>query len=340
MPKAKKKILILTHTIENDCVDIVSRFLKEKGAEVYRFDTDLFPLKSNIYGSFSAAGYQYHLKTPDFEIDLGKVDSMWYRRMSLGGQLQNSMPHDMIKPTIDESHASIWGVLDAIPAFKCDTYMKHRIANNKFTQLRLAKSLGLNIPSTIVTNQSSYLKEFFKKHNEDIIMKMHHSFAIYDELGRENVVFTNKFPKDQLDDTIGLQMCPLTFQENLIKKREYRITVVGDKIFSAAVDSQVLENAKLDWRKEGVALLNNWYPQDISSKLKTQILKLMDLYQLNYGAFDFIETHDGKLHFLEVNSGGEFMWLDLIFENKISEAVADLLIGNAPRREKLFPLFQ
>ena len=100
-----------------------------------------------------------------------------------------------------------------------------------------------------------------------------------------------------------------------------------------------MEKAQYDWRKEGEALLFDWYEYDIPTKLKKQILKLMDLYQLNYGAMDFIETPDGKLHFLEVNSGGEYMWLDLLFKGKISEAIANVLIGNVKRREKLFPLF-
>lgn len=335
----QKKILIITHTVENDCVPNVTKYLEKQGALVYRFDSDLFPLHTSMTGKFSSDGYYFELKTPEYTIDLNEIDALWYRRLSIGGGLQNVMNPEYLRPTIDESHVSLWGVLNSIKAFQMDSYIKHRIANNKFTQLKLAEQIGMNIPSTLVTNNSDHLAPFYQEQQSDIIMKMHHSFAIYDHTGNENVVFTNKFPEQYLSDKKALQLCPLTFQKNLVKKRELRVTVVGEKIFSAAVDSQKMERAQYDWRKEGEALLDDWYEYDIPSQLKKQILKLMDLYQLNYGAMDFIETPDGKFHFLEVNSGGEFMWLDTLFQGKISESIADVLLGNVKRRNKLFPMY-
>ena len=65
----------------------------------------------------------------------------------------------------------------------------------------------------------------------------------------------------------------------------------------------------------------------------------MDLYQLNYGAFDFIETPEGEYYFLEVNAGGEFCWLDDLFDQQICRALADTLLGYLPQRSSRFPTF-
>ena len=39
--------------------------------------------------------------------------------------------------------------------------------------------------------------------------------------------------------------------DNIHKKLELRITIVGDKVFAASIDSQSSELAKNDWRKQG-----------------------------------------------------------------------------------------
>ncbi|MBL7811546.1 MAG: MvdD family ATP-grasp ribosomal peptide maturase [Bacteroidetes bacterium] len=335
----KKKILIITHTAENDCVDVVTQILNGQNTQVVRFNTDLYPISTHISSKYQKGKFRFFLSTDGTTHDISEFYAIWYRRLRLGENLNHYMKPAFIKPTIDESLTAFWGALDSCDTFILDTYMKHRIAANKMKQLTVAQSLGMQIPNTLVTNDNSQLKRFFKNQKGEIIMKMHHSFAIYDEKGNENVVFTNKFPESYLEDKMGLQLCPLTFQANIDKRRELRVTVAGNKIFTAAVDSQKLENARDDWRKEGTTLLYDWYEYDIPGKLKKQILEFMDIYQLNYGAFDFIENHKGDLYFLEVNSGGEYFWIDLVFKHQISESIAEVLMYKKKRRARLFPRF-
>ena len=59
----------------------------------------------------------------------------------------------------------------------------------------------------------------------------------------------------------------------------------------------------------------------------------MDMYEVNYGAIDIIVTPDDDYYFLEINSAGEFFWLDRLLEdNPISEQIAKVLLGKANRR--------
>ena len=74
-------------------------------------------------------------------------------------------------------------------------------------------------------------------------------------------------------------------------------------------------------------------PYDLPENIKTKLLSLMDRLGLNYGAADVIVTPDERYVFLEVNPAGEFFWLDKLFEGQISEAIADVLLNPALRRE-------
>ena len=335
-----KNVLVITHSGDNVCVDRVMKALEEKGAKAYRFNSDHYPVFIQVNASIDSGGReQRSIVSPDYNLNLSELTAIWYRRLRLGQNLSQYMESSFINATLEESNNTLRGTLDSTDIFQLDHYMKHRIASNKFQQLKIAQKLGMNIPNTLMSNGLDLAVNFYDKNDENIIVKMQSSFAIYDNDGNESVVFTNKVDKAFLEDADALQLCPMKFQSNLEKKRELRITVVSNQLFVAAIDSQKLETAKDDWRKEGRALINDWYKFEIPKVLETKILELMDMYQLNYGALDFIQTHDGKLHFLEVNSGGEFCWLDNLFEGKISDALANTLVGNLPQRTDRFPRF-
>jgi glutathione synthase/RimK-type ligase-like ATP-grasp enzyme len=165
-----------------------------------------------------------------------------------------------------------------------------------------------------------------------MITKMLSSFAIY-EGGKELVVFTNPVKPENLADLSGLRLCPATFQEMLPKSLEIRATVVGQRVMSAAVDSQVSTRATHDWRRDGVRMLQDWKPYQLPVEVEEKILRLMDYFSLNYGAVDIILTPDGKHIFLELNPCGEFFWLERSPGLPISDAIADVLLGHAARRQ-------
>jgi glutathione synthase/RimK-type ligase-like ATP-grasp enzyme len=104
---------------------------------------------------------------------------------------------------------------------------------------------------------------------------------------------------------------------------------------AAAIDSQALPGARNDWRREGVALIDAWQPYTLPEPIQQGVLGLMEALGLNYGAFDFIVTPEGRHVFLEVNPAGEFMWLMRHPGLPIAEALADVLAGRTARRRGL-----
>lgn len=325
-------ILIVTWSEDNECINNVTENLQQKGANVYRFDTDLYPTEIMISSSYVDGKRVLDIKAPTFEINSEQIDAIWYRRMRLGQNLPKDIEKQLYMASLEESKLTFIGLMSCAGKFTLDPYHKIRYTGNKQLQLQIASEVGLDIPKTIFTNDANDVKAFYKEVNTTLITKMQHSFAVY-ENGQENVVFTNELTEEHLDDLDGLEICPMTFQEKIEKDVELRITIAGDQVFTACMDSKkTTGGAKTDWRRDGVELIHSWEKYDLPKAIEEKLLKLMDRLGLNYGAADVIVTHDGRFVFLEVNPSGEFFWLDELFEGQISEAISNVLLGKGHRR--------
>jgi glutathione synthase/RimK-type ligase-like ATP-grasp enzyme len=208
----------------------------------------------------------------------------------------------------------------------------YRRLDSKEEQLRMAAKHGLKIPATCITNSPERVRKFIKEQNGPVITKMQSSFAVYRE-DDEYVVFTNEITEDHLADIDNLTLCPMTFQQKLPKQLELRVTIVGRKVFAFSIDSQRVSNAQTDWRKEGVAMIDDWQPFELPSSIEEKLLAFMDDYKVNYGAIDLILTPDDEYYFLEINAAGEYFWLDKLNDNAISKQLAHVLLGIAERVE-------
>ncbi|THF52749.1 MvdD family ATP-grasp ribosomal peptide maturase [Flavobacterium supellecticarium] len=327
------KVLIITHSQDNECIDIVSEKIRKHGGEPIRFDVDEYPLKYNLSSCFENGEWKIYLDHEGNRVGLHDIVAVWYRRSNnLGGNLSEVLEREYLGSVYGEIRATFFGFLESLPCFQIGRYSKYRRLDSKEEQMRIADFLGMKVPETCITNSPQEAKRFVREHPKGVITKMQSSFAI-ERNGVENVVFTNLIKEEDLDEIETLQYCPMQFQEKLEKKVELRITIVGDAVFAFEIDSQKLDNAKLDWRREGVELLRDWIPYELPSDLKDKLLQMMDMYEINYGAIDVIVTPDDDYYFLEINSAGEFFWLDRLMENNpISEQIAKVLLGKANRR--------
>ena len=325
-------ILIITHSNDNESVARVIDSIARRGGQAIRFDTDRYPTGVRLTAYYGKSGDErLTLTNEEGEFDLREVDSIWHRRISFGANLPATLDQQLRHASLSETSAAAHGMLASLKSFRMDPLHHIRHAENKQLQLQAARDLGLEIPRTLTTNDPNTVHAFAKSCENGIVTKMLSSFAIYDE-GKELVVFTNPVKPEDLADLSGLSLCPATFQESLSKSLEIRGTVVGQRVMSAAVDSQVSARATHDWRRDGLSMLQDWRPYALPMEVEEKILRLMDHFSLNYGAIDIILTPDGKHVFLELNPCGEFFWLERSPGLPISDAIADLLLGHSPRR--------
>jgi glutathione synthase/RimK-type ligase-like ATP-grasp enzyme len=326
-------VLIITHSGDNESIELVTRAVVERGGRAVRLDTDRFPSEVRLsarYGSDRPGRVTFGEGVDEF--DLNEVGAIWHRRVSVAARLPREMDAQLRAASVGESRAALLGVLAGLDAFRIDPEATIRRAEQKPLQLRVARELGLDVPPTLVTNDSAAARDFYAACGGRVIAKMLSSFAVYDREGRESVVFTNPVGPEDLEDLSGLSLCPMTFQERVEKRLELRATVVGRRVFTASIDSQASPRAAHDWRRDGVGLIDEWQPYTLPPEAEGGLLALMDYYGLNYGAADFILTPDGRHVFLELNPSGEFFWLEQGPHLPISAALADVLLGLAPRR--------
>lgn len=329
---AKQKILIVTHSADNTSTQIVINHIIEADGEAIRFDVDRYPLETSLTTSFQNNRWRILLDTGSAVHNLEDVTAVWYRRsFNLGKGLQTVIDQEYLRATIEEVKRTLMGMLEGLNCFHMARHSVYRRLDSKEEQLKVAVRNGLLIPDTCISNKPEQVHAFIQKQERGVITKMQSSFAIYRE-AEEHVVFTNAVTVDHLQELNTLRYCPMVFQQQVEKKLELRVTIVGREIFAFSIDSQKVANAQVDWRKEGVNMVNDWQPYTLPDEIQTKLLSFMDDYGLNYGAIDLILSPDDQYYFLEVNAAGEFFWLDRLCNHAISRQIAAVLMGTVPRR--------
>ncbi|WP_057830331.1 MvdC/MvdD family ATP grasp protein [Colwellia sp. TT2012] len=322
-----KIVLIITHSHDNNSIEEVSGFLKEQGIKAVRFNTDLFPTKITIESYQGDINQQILTIENGEQYKLSDIGAIWYRRFHTGRDLPKDIEAQARKTCFEESKRTLLGYFDALDAFKMDDYWAIRRASSKELQLIKAREHGIDIPDTLTTNSPQAVVDFYHKHNGDIISKMQTAFAIYSE-GKESVVYTNPIKESDLEKLDELKFCPMQFQQALAKELELRATVVGDKVFCIAIDSNKFQDENYDWRKKGSSTLEAWFPYSLPEHEEKKLIALTKDLGLNYGAADYILTPKGELKFLEINPCGEFYWAVKYQKQKICQAIANHLALN------------
>lgn len=320
------RVLIITHSEDNESISLVLNAIARRGKKGFRFDTDRFPTEMQLDIYYGNECERQILSSTTEKLDLHDVSAVWYRRIWIGGRIPTTMEAQLRDASVKESHRTITGAIASIQAFHLDPVPCIRQAENKQLQLQVARELGIDIPQTLITNNPQAVREFAQQCESGIVTKMLSSFAIYEQ-GKEKVVFTNPVSPEDLDNLDGLRFCPMTFQENIPKALELRTIIVGKRTFTAALDSQSFQYSRYDWRRQGLTSIAAWQSYNLPPEIEAKLLQLMAYFGLNYGALDLILTPDGRHIFLEVNPVGEFFWLERCPGLPISDAIADLLLA-------------
>ncbi|MCJ7935096.1 MAG: MvdD family ATP-grasp ribosomal peptide maturase [Chryseobacterium sp.] len=329
------KILIITHTADNFSIEKVTEYIEKNNAEVIRFDVDLYPLQNKLSTIFQDGEWVSVLETADAQYRLEDISSIWYRRAyNIGKGLKEELDSKFYGAAMGEIRNTLFGFFESVDAYSLGKPSIYRRLDSKEEQLKIATKIGLNVPETCITNNAEEARQFILKH-KNVVAKMQTGFAIYED-GVENVVFTNVVSEDKLEELDSLLYCPMQFQRMIEKKRELRVTIVGREVYAFEIDSQQFEDAKVDWRKDGINLLDKWSRIELPADIEEKLLELLDVYHVDYGAIDIIVSPEDEYYFIEINAAGEFFWLDNLTEgNQISKSIADVLCDKAPRRNNM-----
>ena len=315
------KILIISSDYDHILVHRVIEYLHNQNAQVIYFKSeDLISSDNNFY--FEVNESKSTLIYDGVELDLGAINAVWYRRPHIffKEKAKNINQTEISKESMSIS-SLIWGIIDDDKFLNSTNRIKY--SDNKFRQLIIASKLGFITPVSLVSNNGNKIKEFASK-NKKIVCKFIQAELTLDNKLRN--ISTNSLEEKTIDKFLQnrKKFFPGIYQNFIPKKREWRVTIVGEKVFSATVytDNQSSE----DWRVYQDTDHVKFKAETLDKKYTDKLKEMLKIFNLRFGAFDLIETPEGEIVFLELNPNGQYGWLEDELGLPISEAIANELI--------------
>ncbi len=233
--------------------------------------------------------------------------------------MASTIPEEIEDPRVRrycrlESDRLIRGALLASSIPLVNDPVRQSAADHKPLQLRVAREIGLRIPSTVITNDPDEALRFVDSLSGRCIFKAFHSPSW-------RIVETRQFDESMKADLGTLRFAPVILQEYVPLGRDVRVVAMKHAAFAAAVSQRSTE-AYLDWRLDTKA---KWEPIDLPRLLSDQISTLLDRLGLCYGSLDLRETPQGEFVFLEINPSGQFLFLEQEDDHMIADAFCELL---------------
>jgi hypothetical protein len=322
----RRKILIVSRP-DDGHVRRVAKILAQKGASFLLLDeVDLQSTTAAAYRISDGRARTIQVSMPNESFCLDDVGAVWYRRPTrpmarkgVADRTREAVAAGQLRGFIFNLWAccssALWCPGAPAQLGHCDL---------KLLQLEAARRLRLSIPPTLVTNDPKELTDFYNEHSGQIIRKA----LAGESLTRTAPAFafyTQPVTTRDMARLGDVSLSPMIFQARVPKKCELRVTVVGERVFTAEIGSQASRRTQQDWRRYDLASTPH-RATEIPRDIEDACIKLVRSFGLTYAAIDFIVTPQDQFVFLEINCNGQYGWVETLTRLRISEAIAELLI--------------
>jgi glutathione synthase/RimK-type ligase-like ATP-grasp enzyme len=309
-------IVIISHPADPHATRVLE-MLRQKGEQVLLLDLTDLPDKAKVtfdYQRGQLQAVQYCSEAAGV-CDLLQAKSVWWRRPQ-APNLTAVVDPNIHLFTQNEWQEAINGLWQLMAAPWMNPPARDEVAGRKAYQLKVAAELGWRIPRTLITSDPDRARMFIAAQGPGRVI--YKTFSCTPAIWRETRLVGSK----EMDLLEHVRLAPVIFQEYIAGGVDLRVTVVGQKVFPAAIDAQST-NYPTDFRMSlGQA---NTGPAQLPGAVADSLLALMDRLGLVYGAVDLRRTPEGEHVFLEINTAGEFLFVEERTHQPISGAVADWL---------------
>ena len=292
-------VLLLT-SIFDFSADLVALRLEELGESFIRINKEHLPVYRLTLDPIEPSLSIF--REEKFVGSSSSFKSIWFRQPIF---FRNTPPTPLLPE--DQLQRSQWmAFIRAFSVFDNIRWMNWPqatyLAESKPYQLLVASRCGLQVPPTLIGNDS---KKFRERYQSPIVVKSLDTVLLRE--GNESLfTYTTQCNINELTEE-SVSAVPLIVQEFYEHKTDYRVTVIGEKVFSIKILEKGIP-VKGDWRtvpKERLEYVDIELPQKIINSCKMLIKEL----NLSFGAIDLLETNKGFI-FLEINPTGEWGWLN------------------------------
>ena len=315
------KVLLFTNK-EDVTTDFIVQELKRQEIDFYRFNTEELSKSVKIDLNFEKEKYLLIDKLDNKTYNLLDFTDIYYRRPELPLYDDEGLTDGEKSFLQIEIYYTLEGVYRLLSGKHWfNNVFAIRNAENKIYQLLLAKEVGLTIPSTLISNHYDSVEQFLEKGNH--IVKPVHNARIKDEK-HPQIVYTSEIKQT-------IKKAEAEFNVNYLQKKiekrcDVRATFVEEKCFAVTIDSQELEETRVDWRK-GEHILHHT-PIELPREIRLKCIQLMKRLDLHYGAIDFVLDKKGNYFFLEINPNGQWAWIEHLTGLPISKEIVKCLCSS------------
>lgn len=311
-------MILLVSNKRDLTTDFIVVELRNRGRAFHRLNTEDLPQFSVTFDPRSKRGWE--IIATGLNLSLDDVGAAYYRRPGAPEPIE-ATDDATAKYLADEWSAvtkALWNALDGRWLSSPFAILR---AEDKPRQLALATALGFNVPETLITNEFKAASAFVEA--GCVIGKpLRHALVERGDAGE--VLFTARLDPLKPMDRRAVSLAPVIYQREVRKAFDVRVTVIGDRVFGAAIHSQDHDETEVDWRSgtrldlhhEAIEL-----PADIVDKCKA----LTQSLDLRYGAIDLIVDREGHYWFLEINPNGQWAWIERRTGMPLASAIVDEL---------------
>ncbi len=295
--------------------------LERGGAEAILLDLSRFPTELGLAVGYDGARSASLLYPGGEVLDLGGCGAIWWRRpqpFATHPELARTSHASFAYAESLEAFGGVWQTLDA---FWVNDPARDEVAARKVYQLAVGRSVGLETPATLVTNDPARARAFVDERGH--ASTVYKTFSATPQEWRE----TRVLRAEEVALLDAVRYAPVIFQE-YVPGVDLRITVVGDQVFPAAIHAEET-SYPVDFRMDIASARIE--PAELPDDVQAGIRKLMDALGLVYGAIDMRRRADGSHVFLEINPAGQWLFVEERTGQPITAALASLLADRDAR---------
>jgi ATP-grasp ribosomal peptide maturase len=291
--------------------------LNQRGAAVARFDLAEFPQHARLTADFDGT-WHTTLETSRRRIDLEEVTGIYYRRP---GPIEPdpAMNGQERAWALAESRHALRGLLSALPD---RVWLNHprsaAVAESKPVQLQYAAASGLNVPSTLITNDPDAAREFAKRHAKICYKPL---TATATTGGKALYATCLQIADLETPQAANISGAAHQFQAWIEAAHAVRLVAIDDQMYAAAIHAHS-EAARTDWRSDYPAL--SYENLEVPAEVREGVRRLLMRLALRFASMDLLVDRDGTWWFIDLNPSGQWCWIPQI-ENSVAASLATAL---------------
>ncbi len=326
---------IMTVTIAGDLhADLVAERIAAEGEPMFRLNIDEFPEQFAVALELADGRWGGTLAntTTGDSLAITDIGAVWMRKKADFSFVSKQLAAQERAYAQAEAEHLLFSLLYSLDCYWMSHPLALRGAIWKGEQLKRAARLGFLVPPSLATNGRASVEAFMAAQGEIIFKALSSSTLAAEEVAPEERLgrglATTRITAEHEGLLDSVAELPCFFQRNIAKRHELRVTVIGDKVFAAAIHSQDDERTAIDCRDMSAEI--RYEKADLPAEIERRCREFVHSYGLTFGAIDLIVTPDGDHVFLENNPAGQFLFVQqLVPELDMLGAVADCLRAGA-----------